>query len=380
MDSVCAGSENTLMILFSSPLAQYTAHRDEIDAAVHRVFGAGHYILGEEVEAFENEFAKYIGVSSAIGVGNGTDAVYLALKTCGIGPGDEVITVSHTAVATAAAVNLTGANPVFVDIEPEFFAIDPAKVKTAITQRTKAIIAVHIYGQATDLSPLLEIARTHNLRLIEDCAQAHGAMYKGKRVGSWGDMGCFSFYPTKNLGAIGDGGALVTNDPALAGKARLLCQYGWDKVRSSQVAGWNTRLDEVQAAILRVKLKYLDAENSSRNLLADLYCSKLKARRLVLPVRRNKGAHVYHLYVVRHPERDLLAKYLSGHGIPTAVHYPLPVHLQPAYERKGCVLPETERAAKEILSLPMYPELSEADALVVAENIMAFEERGGGTC
>jgi len=362
------------MIQLSSPLAQYSAHKEEIDAAVSRVFRGGHYILGEEVDAFEREFALYTGVASAVGVGNGTDAVYLALKVCGIGSGDEVITVSHTAVATAAAVAMSGARPVFADIDPVSFTIDPQKIEAAVTERTKAIVAVHLYGHAVDLHPVMEIARKRRLKLIEDCAQAHGAIYKGKRVGSYGDLGCFSFYPTKNLGAIGDGGAVVTGDPELAGKAKLLRQYGWDNSRSSQLAGWNTRLDEVQAAILRVKLKYLDADNSRRNTLADLYASKLKSRRLGLPARRAGGAHVYHLYVVRHPERDRLAQYLKERGVSTGIHYSIPVHLQPAYKRNDCVLPETERAAKEILSLPMYPELSEAEALAVTENIMAFEE------
>jgi dTDP-4-amino-4,6-dideoxygalactose transaminase len=240
------------MILCGNPKAQYLARRDEIDAALKRVLESGWYILGEEVKAFEEEFASYIGVSYGVGVGSGTEAIHLALVACGIGQGDEVITVSHTATATVAAIELAGATPVFVDIEPDFYTMDPAKLDAAITSRTKAIIPVHIYGQPADMDPILEVAKKHNLRLIEDCAQAHGAIYRGKRVGSLGDVGCFSFYPTKNLGAIGDGGMLVTNNIELAQKARLLREYGWTERDVSQFAGWNTRLDEVQAAILRV--------------------------------------------------------------------------------------------------------------------------------
>jgi len=373
MDCIRSQSEDTRMIFCSNPKAQFLAHKDEIDIAVSHVLQTGRYILGEEVEAFEKEFANYIGVSFGIGVGSGTDAIHLALKACEIGPGDEVITVSHTAIATVAAIQLTGAKPVFVDIEPSFYTLDPDKLEAAITPRTKAVIPVHLYGQSVDLNPILEIAHQHHLRVIEDCAQSHGAMYKGKRVGSYGDLGCYSFYPTKNLGAIGDGGMVVTNDAGLAEKAKLLRQYGWNKERVSNLTGWNTRLDELQAAILRVKLKYLDTDNSKRRQLADMYNAMLVSSSLILPGQREGCTHAYHLYVVRHPRRDQLLAFLKAKGIVAAIHYPLPVHLQPAYNQGCYILFETERAAKEILSLPMYPELSESDIISVAEAVMDFE-------
>jgi dTDP-4-amino-4,6-dideoxygalactose transaminase len=375
MDCLCPGSEGSGMIFFSNPQAQYLSHKDEINIAINRVCKAGQYILGEEVEAFEQEFAGYIGVSFGIGVGNGTDAIHLALKACGVGLGDEVITVSNTAIATVAAIHLTGAKSVFVDIESDFFTIDPEKIQAVITPKTKAIVVVHLYGQSADLGPILEIAKKYHLRIIEDCAQAHGALYTGRRVGSFGDFGCFSFYPTKNLGAIGDGGAVMTNDPVLAEKARLLRQYGWDKARVSRFAGWNTRLDEIQAAILRVKLKYLDADNLKRRQLAELYGSKLNKSSMILPKLRDKCGHVFHLYVVRYLKRDRLLAFLKDNGIIAAIHYHLPVHLHPAYYQRDCELFETERTVKEIISLPIYPELNKIDVLTITEKIMDFDRR-----
>lgn len=361
------------MILCGNPKAQYLARRDEIDAALKRVLESGWYILGEEVKAFEEEFANYIGVSYGVGVGSGTEAIHLALVACGIGPGDEVITVSHTATATVAAIELAGATPVFVDIEPNFYTIDPGKLDVAITSRTKAIIPVHIYGQPADMDPILEVAKKHNLQIIEDCAQAHGAIYKGKHVGSLGDVGCFSFYPTKNLGAIGDGGMLVTNNIELAQKARLLREYGWTERQVSQFAGWNTRLDELQAAILRVKLKHLDEDNSKRMHLAEIYNEdlSLSTAYLILPKQRENSTHVYHLYVIRSAKRDELLSFLKEKGIGALIHYPVPVHLQPAYKSlHGCdKLPETEQSAKEIISLPIYPELSEYDLQTVVKAV-----------
>ena len=364
------------MILCGNPQAQYLARRDEIDAALKRVLESGWYILGEEVKAFEEEFANYIGVSYGVGVGSGTEAIHLALVACGIGPGDEVITVSHTATATVAAIELSGATPVFVDIEPDFYTIDPAKLDAAITPRTKAIIPVHIYGLPADMDPILEVAEKHNLRLIEDSAQAHGATYRGKRVGSLGDVGCFSFYPTKNLGAIGDGGMLVTNNIELGQKARLLREYGWTERQVSQFAGWNTRLDEVQAAILRVKLKHLDEDNSKRMRLAEIYNEELSlsTTNLILPKQRENSTHVYHLYVIRSAKRDELLSLLRKKGIGALIHYPVPVHLQPAYNslQGHDKLPETEHIAKEIISLPIYPELSEYDLQTVVKAVKEF--------
>ena len=377
MDCLRAESTGVAMILCSNPKAQYLAHKKEIDAAIKRVLDSGWYILGKEVQAFEEEFAEYIGVSYGVGVGSGTEAIHLALKACQIGVGDEVITVSHTAVATVAAIEMTGAKAVFVDLEPDFFTLDPNMLKAAITPRTRAIVPVHIYGQPAELDPVLQIARKHNLRVIEDCAQAHGAMYKNKRLGSFGDMACYSFYPTKNLGALGDGGMVVTGDGELAEKAKLLREYGWAERYISHFAGWNTRLDELQAAVLRVKLKHLDEDNSKRGQVAKIYDKELSTTNLILPKQRENCTHVYHLYVVRSARRDELLAYLREKGVGASIHYPAPVHLQPAYNQANSNLVQTERAAKEILSLPMYPELSKSDIMSVIETIKEFESKAG---
>ena len=363
------------MIPQANPHAQYASHRAEIDQAIARVLDTGRYILGEEAAAFEREFAAYLGVRFGVGVGSGTEALHLALRACGVGPGDEVITVSHTAVATVSAIELCGATPVLVDIDPRSFTLDPDKLEAAITSATRAIIPVHLYGQSADLESILSIARKHKARVIEDCAQSHGAMYRGKRTGAWGDIACFSFYPTKNLGAIGDGGFVAADDPQLAENAKLLREYGWRERYVSDLAGWNTRLDELQAAILRVKLRTLDADNARRRHLAELYDELLTASSVTLPPAMPYGEHVYHLYVVRSARRDELQAFLKERGIGTLVHYPRPIHLQPAYRgRLGDVgsLPETERAANEVLSLPMFPELSEAQVRQVAQAIREF--------
>jgi len=363
------------MIPQANPRAQYASHRAEIDQAIARVLDKGRYILGEEAAAFEREFAAYIGVRSGIGVGSGTEALHLALRACGVGPGDEVITVSHTAVATVSAIELCGATPVLVDIDPRSFTLDPDKLEAAITPATRAIIPVHLYGQSADLESILSIARKHKARVIEDCAQSHGAMYRGKRTGAWGDIACFSFYPTKNLGAIGDGGFVATDDAQLAENARLLREYGWRERYVSDLTGWNTRLDELQAAILRVKLRTLDADNARRRHLAALYDELLTASSVILPLAMSYGEHVYHLYVVRSARRDELQAFLKERGVGTLIHYPVPIHLQPAYRgRLGDVgsLPETELAAREILSLPMFPELTEAQAQQAAQAVREF--------
>ncbi len=362
------------MIQCSNPHAQYAAHKAEIDEAVLGVMARGRYILGPEVEAFEKEFAAYIGVKHAIGVGSGTDALNVALRACKIGPGDEVITVSHTAVATVSAIEMAGAAPVLVDIDPARYTIDTARIEAAITPRTKAIIPVHIYGQPADLTPILAIAKKHGLKVIEDCAQCAGAMYKGRRAGSYGDISCFSFYPTKNLGAIGDGGMVLSNNDELAARAGLVRQYGWARRYISDIPGVNTRLDEMQAAILRVKLRYLDADNAVRSKLAAAYGAGLAgAPGLTLPV--TDEGHVYHLYVARHPNRDRLAEHLKSKGIGSMIHYPVPVHLQPAYSKRlaSGKLGETERAAREVISLPMYPELSESELKQVVSALLEFK-------
>ncbi len=363
------------MILCANPRLQYLAHKSEIDRAVMRVLNRGWYILGEEVRAFEAEFAEYIGVKYGIGVGSGTEALHLALVACGIEPGDEVITVSHTAVATVAAIEQAGAIPVMVDIESGFYTIDPRKIATVLTSKTKAIIPVHLYGQPVDLNPILEIARKYGLRVIEDCAQAHGATYKGKRVGSYGDLACFSFYPTKNLGALGDGGMVVTDQPDLAHRVGLLREYGWAERYISHFPGSNSRLDEVQAAILRVKLRYLDQDNIARAHIASMYQVGLSGCGMTLPTVRQEASHVYHLYVVRTPRRDALRQHLKGKGIAALIHYPVPVHLQPAYRGRlagSDNLLETERAAREVLSLPIYPELDKTDVQTVLEVVRTF--------
>jgi dTDP-4-amino-4,6-dideoxygalactose transaminase len=359
------------MILCSNPKAQYEAHKAEIDAAVARVLDGGWYVLGREVKAFEEEFAAYCGAKFGVGVGSGTEALHLALRACDIGPGDEVITVAQTAVATASAIALAGATPVFVDIEPDYFTLDPNRVRAAVTARTKAIVPVHLYGQPAELGAILDFAKRLGLRVIEDCAQAHGATYQGRRVGAFGDLGCFSFYPTKNLGAVGDGGMVVTGDPALAEKVRLLREYGWAERYVSHSVGFNSRLDEIQAAILRCKLRHLDADNAARARHADSYDEFLRGLPLGLPRRREGASHVFHLYVVRSNERDRVLARLRKEQVGALIHYPVPVHLQPAFRPFGRgegSLPETERAAREILSLPMYPELSagEFDAVVKA--------------
>ena len=363
------------MILCANPKAQYLAHRVEIDEAIRRVLERGRYILGEEVNQFEAEFAAFVGVQHGIGVGSGTEALHVALAACELGPGDEVITVSHTAVATAAAIELTGATPVFVDIESDFYTLDPARLKAVITERTRAIIPVHIYGQPADLDPIIKIARERNLLVIEDCAQAHGAMYRNKRAGSWGDIACFSFYPTKNLGAVGDGGMVVTDNPRLAKRASLLREYGWAERYVSRMPGWNSRLDEMQAAILRVKLRYLDTDNEARRRVAEKYFEGLKDVEVCLPGIRDRAMHAFHLFVIRSARRDALLARLKERGIGALVHYPVPVHQQPAYlgrfNGSDC-LAETERAAREILSLPMYPELEGEQIQSVIDEVRTF--------
>lgn len=361
----------------ANPGANTQAHRAEIEAAIARVLDRGWYILGPEVEAFEAEFAAFCGVAYGIGVGSGTEALHLALCALGIGPGDEVITVAHTAVATVVAIELAGARPVLVDVHPSTYTLDPARLEPAITPRTRAIIPVHLYGQPADLTPIQEIARRYGLWLIEDAAQAHGATYRGRPVGGWGDLACFSFYPTKNLGALGDGGMVVTNDAQLARRIRELRQYGWRSRYVSETAGFNSRLDEIQAAVLRVKLRYLEAENERRRMLAQRYTALLAGCAVIPPAEQPDARHVYHLYVIRSSRRDDLRQALHNRGIATGIHYPLPIHLQPAYRHLHPgpgALPVTERLAGEVLSLPLYPELSEEQVEHIAQAIREFTQ------
>ncbi|MGI5837812.1 MAG: DegT/DnrJ/EryC1/StrS family aminotransferase [Chloroflexota bacterium] len=362
-----------MRIEFNDLKPQHRQLRDEIQAAVEQVLDDGWFILGKQGEAFEREFADYCGTSYCIGVGSGTEAIHLALLACGVKPGDDVVTVSLTAVPTASAITFAGARPVFVDIDPRTFTMDPSDLESKITPKTRAILPVHLYGQAVDMDPILEIGKRHRIPVIEDACQAHGAEYKGRRAGSLGVMAAFSFYPTKNLGACGDGGAVTTDDPELADRLRLLRNYGQRKRYYHESKGFNSRLDEMQAAVLRVKLRYLNSWNEARRAKAKLYDSMLKG--VVPPIEAEYARHVYHLYVVRSAHRDKLQSYLAKQGIGSLIHYPVPVHLQDAYRDLGLSrghLPVTEQCADEILSLPLYPELPDEQIAEVAEAIAQF--------
>ncbi|MBN8216048.1 MAG: DegT/DnrJ/EryC1/StrS family aminotransferase [Spirochaetes bacterium] len=363
------------MIPFARPGDSWKAHRQAIEGALHRVLDSGRYILGPEVEAFEREFAAACGSPFAIGVGSGTDALHLALRALGIGAGDEVIVPSHTAVATIAAVEMAGAIPVFADIEAATFTLDPARVDEACGPKTKAILAVHLYGQPADLDRLGAIARSRGLLLIEDCAQAHGARHRNLTVGSIGDAGCFSFYPTKNLGAFGDGGLVCARESAVASRIRELREYGWRERYHSATTGFNSRLDELQAAILREKLPRLGADTAERQRQAAVYLHELDGTGVGLPRVRPGTSHVFHLFVVRSADREGLKRHLQSKGIGAAIHYPLPVHLQDAYRgrvRGGEALPESERACREILSLPLFPGLTEGEQQTVIDAVKSF--------
>jgi len=351
----------------TDPRAGYLAHKSAIDRAITRVLECGSYILGKEVESFEAAFADFVGVAHAVGCACGTDAIELALRACNIGAGDIVFTVSHTAVATVAAIERVGAMAVLIDVEPETYTMAPHELSRALqvphAGRPAAVLPVHLYGQPAELSALCDLARANGLCLIEDCAQSHGALYRGRPAGSFGDFGCFSFYPTKNLGALGDGGMVVAGNPALAAALREMREYGWRQRYVSACVGINSRLDSIQAAILGVKLGSLAADNARRRTIADRYDFGLAKLPLTLPKRRTDATHVFHQYVIRLAERDALRDWLHAAGIGTGIHYPVPVHLQPAYRGRLAAGPSglgvTERAARQILSLPMYPQISE---------------------
>ena len=351
--------------------AQYASIREEIHTAVNAVLDSQHFILGPQVQAVEKEVAAYLKCGFGVGVASGTDALILALRACGIGPGDEVLCPSFTYVATADSVSLLGATPVFVDIEPKTFTMDVTKIEERITPRTRAIIPVHLYGQSADMDAILEIARRGNLRVIEDNAQAIGSTYKGKSVATIGDIGCLSFFPSKNLGAYGDGGMVVTNSEDLAKRLRSLRAHGSVKKYFSEEQGWNSRLDEIQAAILRVKLRHLDSWSEGRRANAARYDALLETiRGVVTPVVADWGTHVFHQYTIRVPRRDHVQRVLAEHGIASTVYYPWPIHLQPIYKaltHKRGDFPETERACEESVSLPIYPELTESQMNRVAD-------------
>lgn len=343
--------------------AQYRDIRQEIDEALQGVVESGQFVLGAAVRAFEREAAEYCGVRHAVAVASGTDALYLALRALGVGPGDEVVTTPFTFIATAAAISRTGARPVFVDIDPATFNLNPALVGPAVTARTRAILAVHLYGQPADLASILDACRSRGIALVEDCAQCFGAEYGGRKAGAWGNAGCFSFYPSKNLGAYGDGGMVVTNDDALAGQVRSLRNHGrvaFDCHRYATL-GYNSRLDELQAAVLRVKLRHLDGYNHRRRENADRYNERLADCGIVTPFESGNGQHVYHQYTIRSPRREAIRTALAAARIASAVYYPLPLHLQAPFLAgyAGERFPEAEAAAAEVLSLPMYPELAE---------------------
>ena len=347
------------MIPFVDLKAQYQSIKPEIDSAVIGVLESTQFVLGSAVAAFEQTFAAYCRVDHAIGVNTGTSALHLALLAAGIGRGDEVITTPFTFVATVSAIDYIGARPMFVDIDPDSLTIDPTKIEAAITPRTKAILPVHLYGRPADMGPILEIARRYNLVVIEDAAQAHGAEYKGRRVGSIGDMACFSFYPGKNLGAYGEGGAVTTNNPDYVRKLRMLRDWGAERRYYHDIKGFNYRLEGIQGAILNVKMKYIEGWTEARRAHAARYGELLSGSEYGLPTVPTEQRHVYHIYAIRHPQRDAIQSFLHDREIGTGIHYPIPVHLQRCFadlQHKVGDFPHAERAAAEVLSLPMYPE------------------------
>jgi dTDP-4-amino-4,6-dideoxygalactose transaminase len=361
----------------SNPKAAYIAQKFTMDQAVARVLDSGWYILGKEVENFEQEFAAVIQSSDAVSTASGTDALELALRVCGIGEGDWVVTVSHTAVATAAAIRRAGARPLFVDIDPLRYTLAPAALRQLLETpgipHPKAVIPVHLYGQPAEMPAILEIARQYDLRVIEDCAQAHGASLNHRALGVWGDFGCFSFYPTKNLGALGDGGAVVGSDLGAMKKLRLMREYGWAERNISHFDGVNSRLDELQAAILRVKLPHLSADNARRQAIAARYDAGLANTGLTLPTKFADTTHVYHQYVIQTWHRDTLRKALAECGVGTGIHYPAAVHRQPAFADPDFTplpLPHTQDIVPRILSLPMFPELTDVEVDTVIDAIL----------
>ena len=351
------------MIPLADLKAQYRSIKTEIDAAIASVLESSAFILGKEVAAFEQEFAAYCGARHAVGVNSGTSALHLALLAAGVGPGDEVITTPFTFVATVAAVGYAGATPVFVDIDPCSYTIDAGQIEAAITPKTKAILPVHLYGQAADMDPILDIARRRSLVVIEDAAQAHGAEYKGRRTGGMGDLGCFSFYPGKNLGAYGEGGAVVTNNPQYANTIRMLRDWGQSRKYYHDLRGFNYRMEGMQGAILRVKLQHLEAWTEARRAHARIYSAQLAGAGIGTPCEMPYARHVYHVYAIRVPNRDRMFQHLNASGVQAGIHYPIPVPLQPAYRDgryKEGDFPVAESVACEVLSLPIFPELTRA--------------------
>ncbi len=354
--------------------AQYRGLKPEIDAAIAEVLASAQFVLGPAVEAFERDFAAYCGTTHAVAVNSGTSALHIALLAAGVRPGDDVITVPFTFVATIAAIEYAGARPVLVDIEPDYATIDASAIERAVTPRTRAVVPVHLFGQPADMEAVLAVARRHNLAVVEDACQAHGAEYRGRRVGGIGDIGCFSFYPGKNLGAYGEGGAAVTNNPAHAETMRLLRSWGEKTRYEHQVKGFNYRMDGIQGAILGVKLRHLERWTEARRAHAAVYRRLLTERGIQTPVERPDVRHVYHLFTLRLPQRDAWRDRLSALQIQTGIHYPIPVHLQPAYRELGYGpgdFPVAERLAREVLSVPIFPEMTTAQVETVAEALAA---------
>jgi dTDP-4-amino-4,6-dideoxygalactose transaminase len=353
--------------------AQYLTIKPDIDAAIERTIVHSTFIGGEELQAFEAEFANYCEAKACVGVGNGTDALYLALRGLGVGPGDEVVTVAHTFIATAETITLTGARPIFVDIREDTMLMDPDALESVITARTRAIIPVHLYGQPCDMDRIMEVARRHKLQVVEDAAQAHGARWRGKRVGSIGDVACFSFFPGKNLGAYGDAGAVVSQDEQLIQRIRMLANHGRMDKYIHENEGVNSRLDGLNAAILRVKLRHLDEWNEARRRHVRQYMETLRDSGAMLPVVNTNADPVWHLFVIRVPQRDRIQARLNERGIAAGIHYPVPLHRQPAYKHLNIAdgaLPITERVAASIISLPMYPELIRDQIEVVSRAVI----------
>jgi dTDP-4-amino-4,6-dideoxygalactose transaminase len=371
------------MVPFIDLTRQYKRIEEKILSATKKVYEKGHFILGEEVSAFEEEFSHYCGVRYGVGVDSGTDALYLALKAAGIGEGDEVITVANSFIATALAISFTGAKPLFVDIDPKTYTMDPDGLELLLKRqkaknegrKIKAVLPVHLYGHPAEMGSIMEIANRYDLIVIEDACQAHGAKYGGKKVGSFGALGCFSFYPTKNLGGYGDGGMVVTNNRKYEKKLRLLRCYGEKKKYQHVLKGGNSRLDEIQAAILRVKLKYLDQWNEERRKRALFYKRMLEHTGVICPTEKEQAKHVYHLFVIRTKKRNALQASLKEKGIETLIHYPIPIHLQKAFKELGCRrgdLPLTEQCSRGVLSLPFFPEMTESEVEEVATQIKTF--------
>ncbi len=366
------------MIPFVDLRAQYAGIKDEVNAAIQSVLDTCQFTLGAEVAAFEGEYATYCQAKHGIAVNTGTSALHLALLAAGIGPGDEVITVPFTFVATVSVVHYTGATPVFVDIDPRSFTMDATQIEAAITERTKAIIPVHLYGQSTDMDPILAIAKRRGLVVIEDACQAHGAEYKGRRAGSLGDMGCFSFYPGKNLGACGEGGMVVTDNPEYARVIRMLRDWGAEKKYQHVLKGYNYRMEGIQGAVLRVKLRHLEAWTEARRAAAARYDALLATSGVPTPQAMRYARHVYHIYAIRTKQRQAWQEALQAQGIHTGIHYPIPVHLLPAFADLGYnagQFPHSEQAANEVLSLPMFAELSLKQCEEVASAIAGLQSR-----